>query len=363
MMLPRSKTSWLFLIPLIILSLIGCERSTSIPVIPTEAVTIIPPTLTPPPNAQTTLPLFFYIIENEIREQSGTETRTVATLPTSVGQGIATQLTQDHLYALNNDTLFSVNQASGEISTLHTFDSVAQGATLPLPPNENGLFYTRTFEDSRSTVGTRSEIGFYSFDTAQTLPITSTLSIPALLGQNADNTALYMVPFGGDPTFDRAIEIAMDTGGTIRELPIEGDANVLLSPSREVIVTTSRELDPNGTAPPIGMISLYDFATPEMSPRNIVLPHQPSHACEVVWQPTGQSLLLALCAGDLYDGSPDYQGLWHLDIASGSLQPVEVTTGDGLKTIMDNDGKCSCAKMERGYSYGTRIQAKRLHLT
>lgn len=283
-----------------------------IPTVPAGTPTLSP--AAPPP------PLL-YIHQGTLIEQVGDRaSHHLADLP-DVGTVLAATVIGDKVLVLREQGLQRVLLADGSSELLLRFDMPAlYGALTPTADGAQAIYYAAV-DDLTAEFSIGSRIGLYQAGSDAVRAALSYDSDVQPWGLTADGRGLYLLPRGQDPGFGRMLVVALESGEIEAELPIEGANFAMLSPNDRYLVTTAqRSVSDDGEVE--GVLNLYDLASRPLTPRQVVLPHQPSHAEDLIWSSDSHSLYFMLRPGDLYDELGTSYGLWRLEVETGMLSQV-----------------------------------------
>jgi len=225
----------------------------------------------------------------------------------------------DVLLVLRRQGLQRVALADGSSDLMLRFDLPARFGGL-MPVNGTQVIYQATVDNPQAEFSMGTRIGLYQVSTGTVQAVLSVAQDMHVLGLTADGSGLYVLPRGQDPAFGRVLVVALETGEIEMELPIECAIFAMLSPDDRYLVTTAqRSVSDNEVE---GVLNLYDLASQPLTPHQVVLPHQPSHAWIPLWAPDSRSLYFLLRPGSPYDAPATSYGLWRLEVETGMLSQV-----------------------------------------
>ena len=304
------------------------------PEISTPTVPAGTPTLSPaaPP------PPLLYIHRGTLMEQvGGGAPQRLMDLP-DAGMVLDATRIDDVVLVLRSQGLQRVRLADGSSELLLRFDLPARFGGL-MPVDGTQVIYQARVDDpqAKSNLGTR--IGLYQASSDAVRAALSYDSDVQPWGLTADGSGLYVMPRGQDPAIGDMLVVSLESGEIEAELPIEGEIFAVLAPNDRYLVTTAqRSVSDDGEAE--GVLNLYDLASRPLTPRQVVLPHQPSHAWIPSWSPDSRSLYFLLRPGSPYDAPATSLGLWRLEVESGMLS--QIAAGDeaeGQLLTLCHDGE------------------------
>lgn len=273
------------------------------------------PTLSPaaPP------PPLLYIHRGTLMEQVGCGApQRLMDLPDAGTVLDATRI-DDVMLVLRSQGLQRVRLADGSSDLLLRFDLPARFGEI-MPVDGTQAIYQATVDDPQAEFSFGTRIGLYQVGTDTVQAVLSVAQTMHVLGLTADGSGLYLLPRGQDPAIARLLVVALERGEIEMEFPIEGEIFAVLAPNDRYLATTAqRSVSDNKVE---GVLNLYDLASRPLTPRQVVLPHQPSHAEDLIWSSDSHSLYFMLRPGDLYDELGTSYGLWRLEVETGMLSQV-----------------------------------------
>ena len=304
------------------------------PEISTPTVPAGTPTLSPaaPP------PPLLYIHQGTLMEQvGGGAPQRLMDLPDAGAVLSATRI-DDVVLVLRSQGLQRVRLADGSSDLLLRFDLPARSGAIMLVDGPRAI-YQATVDVPQAEFSFGTRIGLYQVGTDTVQAVLSVAQNIHILGLTADGRGLYLLPRGQDPGFGRMLVVALESGEIEAELPIRGEIFAMPSPNDRYLVTTAqRSVSDNGEVE--GVLNLYDLASRPLTPRQVVLPHQPSHAWIPSWSPDSRSLYFLLRPGSPYDAPATSLGLWRLEVESGMLSQIAAGgEAEGQLLTLCHDGE------------------------
>ncbi|HAL61638.1 MAG TPA: hypothetical protein DCP08_04420 [Chloroflexi bacterium] len=287
---------------------------------------------------------------------SGDNAQEIAAL--GEGQVISHRLRGNRMAYLLGLELRLLDLTQGSATTLLTLPQGAILDTFDLCWSVGGeaIAYTVAYEDPEAlTFGRSVEVRVVDLPMGERRLVTTLKDrfLATLLGYNDASGELFLIPRGGDPSWEFEAIVVYDgwrRDQVIKSIPIEGDAmpdQSILSPDLSRLALASFDSEA-GT----GQILVYDLTLAQPTAQPLELPPG-THARCFIWSPDGQRLAYFLLSGVAYgDEVTEARGLWVWDLSDEAIQVAEEDSPFSCPLAWSLDGDAILAvHYEEGEGY------------
>jgi len=279
------------------------------------------PTTTQLQLSGVTSPVFVFLKEDTLVMQVSENSPKPVGILTDLGEIKDALLAKDTLYLIRENGIQRIDLPNGSSDIVLRFDASISSGKWLWDFNHSRIFYNGITSTARDSL-----IGFYDLDGNFIHPVLSykdPLVTLQLIGVTEDGKGLYCLPHGQDPDFDKLLLLNIDQGTISRELSVRGYMYAALAPDSRYLATSAQIIDASDQL--TNMIHIYDLPSlPLTSPKIFKLPIQTSIIGNngFYWSPDGKRLYFMLIENTDDPSTSISDGLWVLDVETGSTHKV-----------------------------------------